>query len=87
MNSLYKSNLYKNYRGLLISFIDVCIVFLAYIVAFLIQNNFFPVVILPHFADGKDIIEYQYIDDALASMIPDCLINKNEIVSYLKNKQ
>lgn len=40
MNSLYKSNLYKNYRGLLISFIDVCIVFLAYIVAFLIQNNF-----------------------------------------------
>ena len=53
----------------------------------LIQNNFFPVVILPHFADGKDIIEYQYIDDALASMIPDCLINKNEIVSYLKNKQ
>lgn len=40
MNSLYKSNLYKNYRGLLISFIDVCIVFLAYIIAFLIQNNF-----------------------------------------------
>lgn len=40
MNSLYKSNLYKNYRGLLISLIDVCIVFLAYIVAFLIQNNF-----------------------------------------------
>ena len=40
MNSLYKSNLYKKYRGLLISFIDVCIVFLAYIVAFLIQNNF-----------------------------------------------
>lgn len=40
MNSLYKSNLYKNYRGLLISFIDVCIVFLSYIVAFLIQNNF-----------------------------------------------
>ena len=40
MNSHYKSNLYKNYRGLLISFIDVCIVFLAYIVAFLIQNNF-----------------------------------------------
>lgn len=40
MNSLYKSNLYKNYRGLLISFVDVCIVFLAYIVAFLIQNNF-----------------------------------------------
>lgn len=40
MNSLYKSNIYQKYRGLLISLIDVCIVFFAYIVAFLIQNNF-----------------------------------------------
>ena len=40
MNSLYKSNIYQKYRGLLISLIDVCIVFFAYIVSFLIQNNF-----------------------------------------------
>ena len=40
MNSLYKSNIYQRYRGLMISLIDVLIVFFAYIVAFLIQNNF-----------------------------------------------
>lgn len=41
MNSLYKSNIYQKYRGILISLIDVCIVMLSYLVAYMIQNNFF----------------------------------------------
>lgn len=41
MNSLYKSNIYQKYRGILISLIDVCIVMFSYLVAYMIQNNFF----------------------------------------------
>lgn len=41
MNSLYKSNIYQKYRGILISLIDVCIVLFSYLVAYMIQNNFF----------------------------------------------
>jgi len=41
MNSLYKSNIYQKYRGILISLIDVCIVIFSYLVAYMIQNNFF----------------------------------------------
>lgn len=41
MNSLYKSNIYQKYRGILISLVDVCIVMFSYLVAYMIQNNFF----------------------------------------------
>ena len=41
MNSLYKSNIYQKYRGIMISLIDVCIVMFSYLVAYMIQNNFF----------------------------------------------
>lgn len=41
MNSLYKSNIYQKYRGILISLIDVCIVMFSYLVAYMIKNNFF----------------------------------------------
>ena len=41
MNSLYKSNIYQKYRGIIISLIDVCIVMFSYLVAYMIQNNFF----------------------------------------------
>lgn len=41
MNSLYKSNIYQKYRGIMISLIDVCIVLFSYLVAYMIQNNFF----------------------------------------------
>lgn len=41
MNSLYKSNIYQKYRGILISLIDVYIVLFSYLVAYMIQNNFF----------------------------------------------
>lgn len=41
MNSLYKSTFYQKYRGFMISCIDVCIVLFSYLVAYMIQNNFF----------------------------------------------
>lgn len=41
MNSLYKSTFYQKYRGLMISCIDVCIVLFSYLMAYMIQNNFF----------------------------------------------
>lgn len=41
MNSLYKSNFYQKYRGFMISCIDVCIVLFSYLMAYMIQNNFF----------------------------------------------
>lgn len=41
MNSLYKSNIYQKYRGIIISLIDVVIVMFSYLVAYMIQNNFF----------------------------------------------
>ena len=41
MNSLYKSTFYQKYRGLMISCIDVCIVLFSYLMAYVIQNNFF----------------------------------------------
>ena len=40
MNSLYKSSIYQRYRGLMISFIDIIIVFIAYLTAYMVQNNF-----------------------------------------------
>lgn len=41
MNSLYKSTFYQKYRGFMISCIDVCIVLFSYLMAYMIQNNFF----------------------------------------------
>ena len=41
MKSLYKSTFYQKYRGFMISCIDVCIVLFSYLMAYMIQNNFF----------------------------------------------
>lgn len=41
MESLYKTRLYQNYRGLLICLIDLFIVFLSYVFVFFMDNGFF----------------------------------------------
>ena len=41
MENLYNTRLYQNYRGLIISLIDIFIVFLSYGFVFFLDNNFF----------------------------------------------
>ncbi|MGI6511056.1 MAG: polysaccharide biosynthesis protein [Catenisphaera adipataccumulans] len=41
MEGLYKSKLYQNYRGVLISLFDLMAVFLSYVFVFFMDNNFF----------------------------------------------
>lgn len=48
----------------------------------LINNGFYPVAFLPYFLDGKDVIEYQYLEnkDALSDFMP----NKAILSEFLK---
>ncbi len=48
MDSIYKSNLYQKYRGIIISIVDLLIVFFSYIFTFFYENGFFMAVSVIH---------------------------------------